>query len=76
MFDAPDSDTRSNVLLFFAINAYPVYLLPLAYYNSRLFQKNRILGSILPVLMILFLLLAMGFLVFLIGWEHYQARIH
>src|SRR5689334_11224662 len=35
-------------LLFFAVNAYPFYLLIVAYCNSLLFQKSRLLGSFLP----------------------------
>jgi uncharacterized membrane protein (GlpM family) len=48
LFDKPNSGAVFNYILFFVINAYPVYLLALLYLNTKLFQKNRILGSILP----------------------------
>ena len=35
-------------LLFFAVNAYPIYLVVITYYNSQLFQKIKVLGIILP----------------------------
>lgn len=53
MFDQPDSGTAFNYFLFFVINAYPFYLLPILYYNTKLFQKNRLLGSVLPVMVAL-----------------------
>ncbi len=53
MFDQPDSGTIVNYFLFFVINAYPLYLLPVLYFNTKLFQKNRLLGSILPVMVAL-----------------------
>lgn len=53
MFDEPDSGTTFNYVLFFIINAYPLYLLPVLYYNTKLFHKNRLLGSVLPVIVAL-----------------------
>jgi hypothetical protein len=53
MFDQPDSGTTFNYVVFFIINAYPFYLFPILYYNTKLFQKNRLLGSLLPVMMAL-----------------------
>ena len=53
MFDQPDSDTIVNYVLFFIINAYPFYLVTNLYYNTKLFQKNRLLGSVLPVMVAL-----------------------
>jgi len=53
LFDKPDSGTVLNYVLFFLINAYPAYLLLLLYLNTKLFQKNRILGSILPLIIAL-----------------------
>ena len=60
LFDRPDSGTVSNYILFFAINAYPFYLLPVLYLNTKLFKRNRILGSVLPL--IIALAAATGFL--------------
>ena len=53
MFDQPDNGTTFNYVLFFIINAYPFYLLPILYYNTKLFQKNRLLGSVLPLMVAL-----------------------
>lgn len=62
LFDKPGSDTLQNYLLFIGINAYPVYLLLLLHFNTKLFHKNRLLGAVLPLLIaaaavILFLLI-------------------
>lgn len=54
-FDNPEN-LGLTWLLFFAVNAYPIYLLIIAYFNSILFQKNKILGSILPTFVLLILL--------------------
>jgi len=51
-FDNP-KNLGLTYLLFFAVNAYPFYLLLLAYFNSLLFQKSRILGSLLPLAILL-----------------------
>src|SRR5580704_11192071 len=40
-------------LLFFLVNTYPFYLAILAYLNSLLFQKNKVIGSILPAAILL-----------------------
>lgn len=46
-FDNP-RNLGATFLLFLAVNAYPVYLLVIAYFNSLLFQKSKLLGSFLP----------------------------
>lgn len=53
MFDQPDSGTTFNYVVFFIINAYPFYLVPILYYKTKLFQKNRLLGSVLPLMVAL-----------------------
>ena len=50
LFDMPGSGTLQNYLLFFVINTYPVYLLLLLHFNTKLFQKNKVLGAVLPLL--------------------------
>lgn len=35
-------------ILFFVVNAYPIYATAIIYYNSVLFLRNNILGSVLP----------------------------
>jgi hypothetical protein len=48
-FDNP-KNIGLTYLLFFTVNAYPIYLLIIAFFNSKLFFKNRILGLILPLI--------------------------
>ena len=48
-FDNPEN-LGLTYLLFFVVNAYPIYLLIIAFFNSKLFLKNRILGLILPLI--------------------------
>ena len=61
-FDNP-KNLGLTYLLFFAVNAYPIYLVIIAYYNSRLFQKSKILGSILPLAILLSLVLGATYIV-------------
>ncbi len=65
-FDNP-KNLGLTYLMFFTVNIYPIYLLTIAYFNSKLFQKNKIIGSILPAtiltaltLGIIYILLSMG----------------
>jgi hypothetical protein len=51
-FDNP-RNLQLTYLAFFAVNAYPLYLVIIAYLNSRLFIKNNILGLILPLTIII-----------------------
>jgi len=48
-FDNPEN-LGLTYLLFFVVNAYPIYLLIIAFFNSKLFLNNRILGLILPMI--------------------------
>ena len=65
-FDNPKNLGLTN-LLFFAVNAYPLYLVIITYLNSLLFQKNKIFGSILPVSILLTLLFGVSYVVYNIG---------
>jgi len=55
LFDNPQN-LSLTFLLFFAINAYPLYLLIVVYFNSLLFAKNKLIGLILPCLVVATLL--------------------
>jgi hypothetical protein len=55
-FDNPQN-VGLTFLLFLAVNAYPFYLLVIAYFNAKLFVRNRILGSILPLTVFLSLII-------------------
>jgi len=50
-FDNP-KNLGLTYLLFFVVNAYPIYLLIIAFFNSKLFIQNRTLGVILPLTII------------------------
>lgn len=63
LFDNP-KNMGQTYLVFFAINAYPIYLVIITYLNSLLFQKNKILGSILPSTVLLTLVLSVAYLAF------------
>ncbi len=63
LFDHPEN-VAFTYLLFFAINAYPIYLIIIAYFNSVLFKKSRILGSVLPTSVLLVLVCGIGYWVF------------
>ena len=58
MFDNP-SNFVITIIIFFVINAYPLYLLVLLELNARVFIRWGKVGYILPVL----ILIAMTFLV-------------
>lgn len=47
-FDNPKSFFLT-VILFIAINAYPLYLIGFLMLNSRLFRKNRLVATALPI---------------------------
>jgi hypothetical protein len=64
MFDNPFQDQRKTFLQFFGVIAYPIYLGLLAYMNSRLYNKNRMLGIIATVSVILTFLLGLGYVIF------------
>ena len=49
--DNPDSVGLAYLLLF-AVDAYPIYLIILTFFNSKLFVRSRILGVILPLTII------------------------
>ena len=51
-------------MFFFGVNAYPIYLLVIAYFNSLLFQKNKILGSIFPAMVLLTILVGVAYVSF------------
>jgi hypothetical protein len=51
-FDKP-KNIALTFLLFILVNIYPVYLIIIAYLNSLLFQKNKVLGSLLPSILLL-----------------------
>ena len=48
-FDDPKSFFLT-ALLFIAVNAYPLYLIGILLLNARLFRRNRIIATALPVL--------------------------
>ncbi len=52
IFDNPQSLALAYSI-FFAINAYPIYIIIIAELNSRLYLKNRILSLILPTLFLI-----------------------
>jgi hypothetical protein len=54
-FDNP-KNLGLSYLLFFVINAYPFYLLIIAYLNSLLFQKNKFLSFLLPISIVITIL--------------------
>ena len=57
-----------KILLFFLVNAYPLYLIGIAWLNIKLFNRNKLLGSFLPVT---FLLAILGSIIF-IGLKIYE----
>ena len=65
-FDNPNN-LGLSFLLFLTVNIYPFYIVLIAYYNSKLFLKNRILGSILPISLMIFLSVSLVYLIVLIG---------
>ncbi|MEO8235496.1 MAG: DKNYY domain-containing protein [Flavobacterium sp.] len=65
-FDNP-KNLGLTFLLFLALNAYPIYLVIIAYFNSLLFQKNRILGSLLPLTILLTLTIGTIYILFSMG---------
>ena len=64
-FDNPKS-IGLTFILFFVVIAYPFYLLVIAYYNVILYKKNKILGFILPTLIVLLILYG---IVSLVIWQ-------
>jgi hypothetical protein len=62
LFDNPKSLALAY-LVFFGVNAYPVYLIVIAYLNILLFKKNIIIGSILPTIMLLILVSGVAYIV-------------
>jgi len=73
LFDHPEQSGIAY-FLFFVVNAYPVYLVLIAYFNSLLFQKNKILGSLLPAITALTLLYFVTSAVYSINHNIYQNR--
>ena len=71
-FDNP-KNLGLTYLAFFAVNAYPIYLLTVAYFNSKLFQKNKILGSILPTTTLSFLTVGVVYILFSMGQVIYRS---
>lgn len=51
-FDNP-KNLGQTYLLFFVVNAYPIYLVIIAFFNSILFQRNKLIGYILPAVILL-----------------------
>lgn len=47
-FDNPKS-LLMTFLLFIAVNAYPLYLIGILWLNARLFKRNKLIASILPI---------------------------
>ena len=65
-FDSPKSNGLT-FLLFFVVNAYPLYLLIIAYYNIILYKKNKVLGFILPSLIVLTILYPLVLIILIIS---------
>lgn len=61
-FDNP-KNLGLTYLLFFAVNIYPIYLIAIAYFNSILFKKNKVLGLILPTCILLTIAFCVGYVV-------------
>lgn len=59
--------------MFFAVNAYPIYLLTVAYLNSKLFQKNKTLGLILPTTTLTSLTIGVIYILFSVGHVIYKS---
>jgi fructose-specific phosphotransferase system IIC component len=64
MFDNPFQDHRKTFLQFLAVIAYPVYLVLLALLNSRLFTRNKILGTISTAAVLLAILLGVAYILY------------
>lgn len=62
-FDNP-KNLGPTYLLFFLVNAYPIYLVILAYLNSLLFQKNKTLASLLPFAILLTIICGVAYVAF------------
>ena len=58
-FDNP-SNVGVTYLFFFLVNSYPVYLVLIAYWNSLLFKRSKILACLLPV----FFLVMIGYAIY------------
>ena len=71
-FDNP-KNLRLTYLAFFVVNIYPIYLLTITYLNSKLFKKNKILGSILPTLTLTFLTFGIIGILFSMGQVIYKS---
>jgi hypothetical protein len=72
-FDNP-KNLGLTYLLFLAVNAYPIYLLIIAYFNSKLFLKNRALGSILPITILLTFTIGGSYTVFSVRQDMSKRR--
>ena len=53
VFFFDSGNTIQANLLFFGVNAYPLYLILIMYLNSLLFRKSNILGTALAIIMLL-----------------------
>lgn len=73
-FDNPQ-DLKLTYILFFAVNAYPVYLLAIAYLNSKLYIFNKILGTILPSILVFTILISTSYLAYEIFRTQREAMI-
>lgn len=56
-FDAPGKEVYA-LFLFIACNAYPLYLLLIAYLNVQLFKRSKFIGSLLPLCILSLLIYA------------------
>ena len=65
-FDNP-KNLGLTYLLFFVVNAYPLYFIIIAYFNSLLFQKYKLVGSLLPSTILLTLIFCVIYVVFLMS---------
>lgn len=74
LFDQPREDYLPVYLAFFAINAYPLYLMAIAYFNIRLLRKNRFLGAILPAAFLLAIGTAAAYLFLQETIDQYKSR--
>lgn len=65
-FDNPQN-LGLTYLLFFVVNAYPIYLLIIAYLNSLLFRKRKFFALLLPLTIILTILYGVSSYIYFVG---------
>lgn len=51
-FDNPNANGNLQMLIFVAVNAYPLYLIALMLLNFRVYRNNKRLTTILPIVFI------------------------